>query len=705
MNVWCHLPTIINRRRILQFAGILTLCVALITTLFFGAVSSAAPGTNQTISFQGRLLDKNGNPVPDGHFNVQFKIYQDGSGTEAGNPNGTLKWTETHINNGGTGGVLVKNGYLSVDLGSKTPFGTQVDWNQDTLWLSMNIAGSSASCTTFGTSPCRADGEMLPMKRLTATPYALNSSKLEGKSASDFIQNGTTQQTGNFNISGNGFANTLQGNTSVISPLFDSSANGSLSIGSTNATSIQIGSASGNQTINIGTGMGAKQVKVGSLSTGSSLALEGGNLGVSIRTSGEFALHNQTTGLKSFSVADSGNIAVKMGGTNSFAIKDGADYNLLLLDGTGKLEVNGNTYINGEATASKGFFATSADKSQFAGVSYLGNGSTAYFGTTSNTLALQGGGTDLLTAVNSGGQSRVGIGNNATAGYALDVTGDINTSTQLRLGGSVALTNSALNFSGAATSTINAATNQVLQLNSASSVRIGDGVANGQPTLLTLDQSTATPTATGSSVLGSMYYNTTLGRIQCYNATGWGECSTSPDKYVTMNPEYSNAVVNGTGTGTLTNDFCSDMLNINDSATSPNILVCGTNETYNYYSWIGSTTTAQTKSIYVTHKLPANFKKFISGSTTLAGRTNATSATVSVQIYKNTTTGLVSCGTQQTVSTGSQTTWQKYTATSTNDPANCTFTAGQDIVFKINLTATSSSRAFVSTLGYAYSDN
>ena len=95
---------------------------------------------------------------------MQFKIYQDGTGTAAGNPGGSLKWTETYVNNDGTAGIEVKNGYFSVNLGSKTAFGSSVDWNQDTLWLSMNIAGSATNCTSFNSGACIADGEMLPMK-------------------------------------------------------------------------------------------------------------------------------------------------------------------------------------------------------------------------------------------------------------------------------------------------------------------------------------------------------------------------------------------------------------------------------------------------------------------------------------------------------------------------------------------------------------
>src|SRR5689334_11199829 len=100
---------------------------------------SAVTGTNEQINFQGRLFNAQGAVVPDGYYNIQFKIYQDGDGQTVGNttgsPAGSLKWTESYLNSAGKG-VLVKNGYMSVELGSVNPFGTQVDWNQSVLWLS-----------------------------------------------------------------------------------------------------------------------------------------------------------------------------------------------------------------------------------------------------------------------------------------------------------------------------------------------------------------------------------------------------------------------------------------------------------------------------------------------------------------------------------------------------------------------------------------
>lgn len=776
MNVWCHLPTIISQRRFLKILGLLTLCVALITTLFFNVATHAAPGVNQTISFQGRLLDKNGGPVADGYYNIQFKIYQDGSGTQANNPDGTLEWTETRINNGGNNGVFVKNGYMSVDLGSQTPFGTSVDWNQDTLWLSMNIAGSSTVCTEFGTAPCLADGEMLPMKRLTATPYALNSAKLGGKTADDFIQNGTTQQTGNFNISGTGIAGTIQGNTSVLAPLFDTpTTNGILSIGTTNASEINIGTNLYAQDINIGTATnGIKNVTIGSLASTSSTLIQGGDLGVRVESNGGFAVHNNRSGIDTLLLDTAGNTKVSLVNSSEFTVENELGQGLFSVNNNGivstsyeaALQVNGDAFFNrgltiqgggslmyttpggaslktainipnyqlnaydtifafglpaSSASTARGMLIADArtgnhqatigvlspDEDQIMGFSWNGSNSTGYITNTANKIALQGGGLDLLTVNNNGGVANVGIGNNASSGYALDVTGGANVSSGYSINGVSVLNNNGLNFSGSSTSTVAAASGQTLQLTGDGGVRIGDGQASGQPTLLTVDKASATPTATGDAVLGSMYYDTTLGKLQCYEADGWGACSSSPDNFVTLSPEYTNAVTNGSGVGDMTSDICSDTLNLNDGSSSQPT-ICGTNETYNFYNWTTTETSAQTKDIYVTYQLPSNFTGFVDGSTSLIGRTNDAAADVSYQVYKNTASGLVACGSSVSVSTGAQSTWQKATATGSADPSNCNFTANDSIVFKISLTSqytTQATNAYASTLSFAFSDN
>ncbi|MEO5691358.1 MAG: NosD domain-containing protein [Candidatus Saccharimonadales bacterium] len=213
-----------------------TILIIFLTSAAIGGIllfndTSAAPGINQTINFQGRLYTASGATVPDGYYNLEFKIYQDGTGTAVGNPGGTLKWTESHLN-ATSNGVTVRNGFMSVELGSVTAFGSSVDWNQDTLWLSMNIGNTNVSCTPFAS--CVPDGEMVPMKRLSAVPYAMNAMQLGGKTAGDFIQSGTSPQVANFNITGTGIAGILQSST------LDTAAAGTLTIGGTNATSITL---------------------------------------------------------------------------------------------------------------------------------------------------------------------------------------------------------------------------------------------------------------------------------------------------------------------------------------------------------------------------------------------------------------------------------------------------------------------------------
>ncbi len=149
----------------------------------------ASTGINQEINFQGRLLNSQGATVPDGYYNIEFKIYQDGDGQSVGDttgsPSGSLKWTEDYLNNNSQG-VKIVNGFLSVQLGSINPFGSSIDWNQSTLWLSMNIGNTNVSCTPF--SSCGPDGEMTPMQPLTSAVYALNANELGGVTAASFGQ-------------------------------------------------------------------------------------------------------------------------------------------------------------------------------------------------------------------------------------------------------------------------------------------------------------------------------------------------------------------------------------------------------------------------------------------------------------------------------------------------------------------------------------
>ncbi|MCA9334686.1 carbohydrate binding domain-containing protein [Candidatus Saccharibacteria bacterium] len=1029
--MWCKPNTILKQRYALRNAGLIALCVALITTLLFGTVSHATAGINQTLSYSGRLMTASGAVVADGYYNMQFKIYQDGAGTSAGNPGGTLKWTETRINNGGTSGVQVTNGFFSVNLGSVTAFGSSVDWNQDTLWLSMNIAGSATACTSFNSAPCVADGEMLPMKRITSTPYAMNAGQLGGKTAGNFIQlgQGVQEDSGNasslfINKTGTGNLVELQhsgtnvfkltnggdielGNTGTrslyvatagadtagsalyIAGGYGGSGSGSIggdlslyggSAGGTNANGgdviinggaktgagldgrlylgsgttrfIQVGSTSpaANQTIwvgnnssgtstdiIIGAGSGASggttsiQSKYdttittngtqrarfsntgntlyvgnadtsGQASTASSFTIQGTSSTTSNTQGGSLTL---LAGSATSGNADGGNLYLSSGsgsGTGSKglvvintptfttastqsasvdanvsqtnvdgfgvvtlnATADNVDFTLvdpslgsgaagrilyvtaangsndfMLLanvgDGAGveqSIPLQQNTSVtmiwSGSVWTAAGSAGTGSLQSaynnsvQSTGVAeILVNNNTSGDGLvikdsntspSSNTiLSVQSSGAAPLLSVNSltavelatdGGAETAGgsdsefptdtwtnsgidvggagwwdttvsryttAGNNIATGNAsvkvevqnawtgarnklsAKLTSGVtyNISFKVRADSSSfsslaayylpdgehsypswtlctdsisatssAWTNVSCSFSAPSsgitsnnrlliTPTSDTGTFYIDDLSlsratTSSNIQVGGSDDSGNPTYLTLGKSAKAPADVGNNaLLGSMYYDTTKGKIQCYEQNGWGSCGDRPDNFITISPEYANAVTHGTDIGTLSSDFCSDTLDINDG-TSSQPTICGTNETYNLYSWTSAEGSAQTKDIYVTYKLPTTFDNFVSGSTTLKGRTDSSDASVAYQIYKNTTSGLTACGSSISVSTGSQTTWQTGTASGGSEPSSCSFAAGNSIVFKITLSSLNDANAYVSDLNFTF---
>ncbi len=153
----------------ISFKGIfLPLFILLILSVtVLGSTSNTTAATSSTLNFQGRLLTSTGGLVPDGSYNIEFKIYDDPSA-------GTNWWTETRT---GGSAVTVKNGYFSVYLGDTTAFGGSIPWDQD-MWLTMNV---------------NSDGEMTPRFKLTAVPYALRAGALvdsagNAKTADDFAQ-------------------------------------------------------------------------------------------------------------------------------------------------------------------------------------------------------------------------------------------------------------------------------------------------------------------------------------------------------------------------------------------------------------------------------------------------------------------------------------------------------------------------------------
>jgi hypothetical protein len=146
------------RKRSVIISGFLLMALFSLSFSFLKPANTSAT-TDSTINFQARLENGTGAIVPDGSYNIEFKLYSASSG-------GSALWTEDYLD-GSSQGVQTIDGYLSVNLGSITAFPTTINWNQP-LWLTMNIGG-----TTTGTPSW--DGEMNPRLQLTALPYAFQS--------------------------------------------------------------------------------------------------------------------------------------------------------------------------------------------------------------------------------------------------------------------------------------------------------------------------------------------------------------------------------------------------------------------------------------------------------------------------------------------------------------------------------------------------
>lgn len=166
----------------------------------------AATGINPEVTLEGKLVTAAGINIPDGTYNMEFKVYTAATACTPSTGSGcTLGWTEDYLV-GGDGGITVTSGTFVVNLGSVCSFSgsacsysggntnAAINWNTNPLYLSMQI-GNTSSCTitTNFNSNCGGDNEMKPYILLTATPYALNAGELGGLSSTSYGQLATNQ--------------------------------------------------------------------------------------------------------------------------------------------------------------------------------------------------------------------------------------------------------------------------------------------------------------------------------------------------------------------------------------------------------------------------------------------------------------------------------------------------------------------------------
>ncbi len=264
------------------------------------------------MNFQGRLTDSSGVIMPNGLYNMQFRLFTVASG-------GSAVWTETRENNGTDYRVQVTNGLFSTKLGQSNPLSASL-FASGALYFEITMATpatancSTASCATW-------ESPMTPRHQMSTSAYAYNAETLDGLDSSAFaaatgaagyIQNGTSPQTADFAITGTGRIDTvlqapsiqrttngtlLVGTTSTTTGLTvgSTSLTGTLAIDSGAASTISIGSSASARTINIGNVAAVQTVTLGSTTTTSATTIQGGATGsISLATGGTINLNSGT---------------------------------------------------------------------------------------------------------------------------------------------------------------------------------------------------------------------------------------------------------------------------------------------------------------------------------------------------------------------------------------------------------------------------
>jgi hypothetical protein len=676
----------------------------------------ATAAAQSTVNFQARLKSGGNSVVPDGYYNVHFRLYTASSG-------GVPVWDERHIDeNGAIAGsdnrLRTVGGYLSVSLGSITPFSSTIDWGEE-MWLTIDVGGTSQVVE----GSIVWDTEMSPRIKLTAVPYAFKAEQAKtlqntnganqstlgwetqtaGRSillpdedgivclqtstvcgfapasgGTGYIQNSTIQQVGtNFTVNDTGKAGTLNATTSVQLNGTDINTAGTLTnvaylnqvttfkATANSATAFRVQNAAGTATVlNVDTASSvvsvgtsgvpadldvfgnvnvAGQVVVGSLSTDSIVAgaasfdtlaatnatVQSQAVATTLTVTGNVSLASSagTPGLLQFGVMNSV--------TDPITGSDGSMYfnsslNAFRCYREGAWEGCASSGLppvftqGGDAFNETAVLGTNdahgldiiANSTTLASISSAGD--IAF--TPSGELRVQGdGGADLVSVDVVGGDVAFG---SAGLDAQVDVNGSLSVTGSLNVTAGAATLGGALTVAGAMEIS-NDMFVQTADGDTALSVdaelgivtvgatsTTGDVIVGSSITAdaLTLGSPAAASLTGAKLVVTTMEVQTALRLGNATSGISFNDITTGSGggklrsygnsrnvRAVTLTPEYSGAVLSGTGSGTMTAGY--------DSAVRKN-----------YYRWSSSSASPQVYSVVVRYTLPADWTAWSPGA-------------------------------------------------------------------------------------------
>lgn len=159
-------------------------------TILLAWPAHAAQTTPYKINYQGRLTNSAGTPMPDGSYNMRFRIADAASG-------GNILWLETRDT---TNRVVVTNGIFNVQLGDITPLSPSTTYP---LYFEVELpTPATATCSTGGCASW-TEGAIAPRAPMGSSLAAMNADTIDGIDGAALAQLGTAQTfTGNNTFSG-----------------------------------------------------------------------------------------------------------------------------------------------------------------------------------------------------------------------------------------------------------------------------------------------------------------------------------------------------------------------------------------------------------------------------------------------------------------------------------------------------------------------
>lgn len=147
----------------MQYA--LAALVMITGSVAFSSPAEAAAGINKQINFQGKVVNTDGTNVTNGSYNFLLCLYTTASPATActAGANNDAVWRESKS-------LTVTDGVFQTPLGDTTALPGSVDFNTDNIYLGVNF---------------NSNGQMTPLIRFTAVPYAFNADKVHGLTVTD----------------------------------------------------------------------------------------------------------------------------------------------------------------------------------------------------------------------------------------------------------------------------------------------------------------------------------------------------------------------------------------------------------------------------------------------------------------------------------------------------------------------------------------